>query len=103
VIAAANDMSDPHLDIVNDNAYVICRLPVGSQENEVFDHVARDRDFSDDGIVERHRTVRYFESNGTALPVFEPAFDFIGSQLEARPVVLEIGFAGCGLFAFLIE
>ena len=44
VIVAANNVSDPHVDVIGDNRQVVNRQPVRSQDHEIFDLLVIDFD-----------------------------------------------------------
>ena len=62
----------------HDDAKVVRGAAIGAEQDEVLNRVAFNRDFAEDGIVERHRSFRHFEPDGAALAAGEPFAHFIG-------------------------
>src|SRR5262245_10763181 len=78
VIRSADHVADVHVDIVYDNAKMVCGTSVGAQQDEVLNRLALDGDFAEDGIIERHRSLRNFEPDRAAIAAGEPLAYFIG-------------------------
>src|SRR4051812_46957467 len=81
-------MRDLHLDIVGDDREVIRRQAVRSQDDEVFDVRAVDRNGAVHQIVERDRTGRNFDAYDARLLRAFARGDFVRRERVAGAIVL---------------
>ena len=63
VIVAADDMRDPHVDVVDDDREVVGGLGVGAQDDEVFDHRVREFDRAVHQVGEAGLALRHLEAD----------------------------------------
>ena len=98
VIGSPDDVGDPHLDIVDDDADMVGRLGVRAQQHKVLDRVAFNDDFAEGGNDESDSTIRYLEAHRAQQASRKPSLNFIRAMMQAGAVILEIKLA-CGLVA----
>src|SRR5438094_3854979 len=93
VIRATDDVADPHVDVVYDNAQVICRMFIRSEEHKIFDRVAFNRDLTEYGIFIRHASRWNPEPDGTFVQIRVAAADKTRGRLtvQIEPLRLKVG------------
>ncbi len=92
MIRAANDMADPHVDIVHHDAQVIGRVFVRSQQHKIFDGVAFDGDFAEYRVFVRHPPFGNPEPDGAFVEIRMPAADETLSRftIQIEPFRLKV-------------
>ena len=87
VIVAANDVGDPHLDIVGHDREVVGGMAVRSQDDEVFDVRAIELDRAVHQIVEPGHTFRHAEPDRAGNAIALASGDDVGRQPAAHAIV----------------
>ena len=87
MVVPPDDMRDLHVDVVDDDGQVVCRLTVRPQDHEVLDVGVVERDRPVNEILERRLPGRNFEAHRAGRPRREPLFDFFRSQCAAGAIV----------------
>src|SRR5215471_11337616 len=78
MIGAPYDVADPHIDVVHDDAEMICRMFVRTQQDEIFDRLTFDGDLAEYRVFKCHASFRNSESDG--------AFVFIGISAADKTI-----------------
>ena len=96
MVGASNDMADPHVDVVDDDAEMIRRLAIGTKEHEIFDRRRVDGYFTVHGVRVGNLAFRNPETDCSFILVrIAGAQQLVGRlpvevqtlRLEVRPLV----------------
>src|SRR5690606_23886917 len=87
VIVAADDVRDPHLDVVRNDGKVVDRRAVGSDDDEIVDLGVTEPGLAMDGIVPEHLALGHTEADGVGLACGGPLFRDPRIDVPAAPIV----------------
>src|SRR5438876_663797 len=79
-------MADAHIDVIDDNAEVICRMFVRTQQYKIFDRVAFDRNLTKNSVVVGYAAFGHSETDGAFVVIREA---LINQSLRGFPVQIQ--------------
>src|SRR5438105_15866458 len=88
MVRATNHVADAHVDIIDHHAEVIGRMFVRAEQDEIFDRVAFDGNFTKDRVVVADSAFRDPEADGAYIVIRESATDHAFSYFAIQDATL---------------
>ena len=83
VVVAADDVRDPHLDVVDADAEMVERVAVRADEDEIVEGVRRELDRPSDPVVDHDRLRRHLQADDVALSGARAAVALVRGDVAA--------------------